>query len=159
MNTQQLSLWVEAESLNDIPLEELLLVRDDIGSAIQVAALISELYGSGIDALSDDEHWEKMLNLKVRCILEIIRRRYANTRPKLFYLRDMPITKLVCSIEDPEFGIKEHKEYLRGAMMCFRSRTGMELTEEEFVQMLKKSFGSSNTNTRKSSLRVFPELE
>ena len=156
MNTQQLSLWVEAENFSDIPIEELLSVRDNPRIAVRIAALIATISGENIDRLSDEAHWEKMLNLKIRCTLEIVRRKYANTRPKLFDLRDMPIAKLTCSIEDPEFGIKNRREYLRGAAMCFRARTGVEITEEEFAQMLKKQSG---IDMRKNSFKIFPGLD
>ncbi len=62
--------------------------------------------------------------------LEMLRRQYAATRPKLFPLRDLPVSELDRQVDVPE------REFMLGLAYTIRQKTGQEITAEEAAEKI-----------------------
>lgn len=62
--------------------------------------------------------------------LEMLRRQYALNRPKLFPLRNLPVSELDRQVDVPE------REFMLGLAYTIRQQTGQEITAEEAAEKI-----------------------
>lgn len=126
MQDERIEYWKDAISkdiLGNVEKAELDRVPEDPENLMFVAAMIVTSRTGKVP--DEDTTLLAAANVRRNMVFEGLRRRFAPTRPRLFCLRDLPVSKLDWEMEIPE------REFMLGLAYTIRRETGRELTAEE----------------------------
>lgn len=132
MDEERMTYWSKAVAtrlpLGKIDHDELDRVLDD-DDVYYIAGFIIAASG-GIP--KEDEVVQIGDTVRSNLAKEMIRREYAATRPKLFPLRDLPVSELghLADVSD--------REFILGLAYTIRERTGLEITAEEAAKEIDR---------------------
>lgn len=112
----------------DIPLgmieqAEVNRTPEDAEELLIVSGMILAARGGQIP--DEDSAMKAAVFVRRNLVFEGLRRRFAPNRPRLFCLRDLPMSRLDTVVEVPE------REFMLGLAYLIRQETGREITAEE----------------------------
>jgi hypothetical protein len=113
--------------LGDIDRVELERILEK-GEVYYIAAFIITLSGEDPEK---DATFRAGNMVRHNIALEVLRRRFAPKRPKLFPLRDLPVSQLHEAVDVTE------KEFMLGLAYMIRQETGREITAEEAAERME----------------------
>lgn len=129
MNDERLKYWSTAVALRtllgEIDGKEIDRVPEEDDGVYYLAGLLLAAEGKE----PEESVVMKMAEvIRSNLLFEGLRRRYGAKRPRLFVLRDLPVSRLHEKMEIPE------REFMWGLAYMIREKTGRELTAEEAAQ-------------------------
>lgn len=112
----------------DIPLgmieqAEVNRIPEDAEELLIVSGMILAARGGQIP--DEDSAMVAAIAVRRNLVSEGLRRRFASNRPRLFCLRDLPMSRLDAMVEISD------REFMLGLAYLIRQKTGRELTAEE----------------------------
>lgn len=127
VGNKRMTYWRDAITrgvpLGTIEQEEVNRIPENIEDLVFISGMILATRGRKVP--DEDSAVIAGSSVRTNLIFEGLRRRFAPNRPRLFCLRDLPVSKLDMAIEVPE------REFMIGLSYLIRQETGREITAEE----------------------------